>query len=419
MPWRMPPGRSASGSGPGVRVTGFELSARREITAVLTDAGPIDDGARRQRRRDVGAAGRGDGRRRSSRRPRSTTSTSRSRPCPGSELPRDMPCFRDPDNLVYGKSEHGGMVFGGYELGPALALGGRRALGARRAVAAARLGALRAADGRRDPALPVPRRRRGDPPGLPPGRDDARREPAARAAPGRARLLGRGRAVAQRVRRRRRDRAGDGGLDHGRRPGRGHRAVPGVAVRRRRIAIRGSRPAWPARRTRDYYRLRYPYDADWPGGRGASRRSTGGSRRPARCSARRPAGSGPTTTTRPAAWRRAGRDQAGYGWTRPPWFERVVAEARAVRERAGIIDLSSFGKIEVEGPGALGLLQRVSANDIDRPVGQRRLHAVVRRARRDRRRRDGHAARRRSVPGRDRRGLSSRPSWPGSGRTRR
>ena len=37
---------------------------------------------------------------------------------PGSELPREMPCFRDPDNLVYGKSEHGGMVFGGYELDP-------------------------------------------------------------------------------------------------------------------------------------------------------------------------------------------------------------------------------------------------------------------------------------------------------------
>jgi len=48
---------------------------------------------------------------------------------------------------------------------------------------------------------------------------------------------------------------------------------------------------------------------------------------------------------------------------------KLEAEARAVRERAGIIDLSSFGKIAVEGPGALGLLQRVSANDIDRPVG--------------------------------------------------
>lgn len=40
-----------------------------------------------------------------------------------------------------------------------------------------------------------------------------------------------------------------------------------------------------------------------------------------------------------------------------------------MRERAGIIDLSSFGKIDVSGPGALGLLQRVAANDVDRPVG--------------------------------------------------
>ena len=151
---------------------------------------------------------------------------------PGSELPRDMPCFRDPDNLVYGKSEQGGMVFGGYELDPRVALGGRRAVGARRALAAARLRTLRAADGRRDPALPVPRRRRGDPPRLPPGRDDPRREPAARATPGRPRVLGRGGPVAQRVRRWRRDRTGDGRLDHDRRPGRGRRSVPGVAVRR-------------------------------------------------------------------------------------------------------------------------------------------------------------------------------------------
>ena len=83
------------------------------------------------------------------------------RAVPGHELPRDMPCFRDPDNLVYGKSEHGGMVFGGYEAEPRVALGGRRPVGSRGTLAAARLRALRAADGRRDPALPVPRRRGG------------------------------------------------------------------------------------------------------------------------------------------------------------------------------------------------------------------------------------------------------------------
>src|SRR5207237_5439141 len=37
---------------------------------------------------------------------------------PGQEMPHDMPCFRDPDNLVYGKSEAGGMVLGGYEQNP-------------------------------------------------------------------------------------------------------------------------------------------------------------------------------------------------------------------------------------------------------------------------------------------------------------
>src|SRR5256886_3427852 len=37
---------------------------------------------------------------------------------PGNEMPHDMPCFRDPENLVYGKAEAGGMVLGGYELNP-------------------------------------------------------------------------------------------------------------------------------------------------------------------------------------------------------------------------------------------------------------------------------------------------------------
>src|SRR3989440_875175 len=36
----------------------------------------------------------------------------------GHELPRDTPCFRDTDNLVYGKAEVGGVLFGGYEPNP-------------------------------------------------------------------------------------------------------------------------------------------------------------------------------------------------------------------------------------------------------------------------------------------------------------
>src|SRR6266700_7949337 len=36
----------------------------------------------------------------------------------GHELPADMPCFRDPDYLVYGKAEAGGVILGGYEGDP-------------------------------------------------------------------------------------------------------------------------------------------------------------------------------------------------------------------------------------------------------------------------------------------------------------
>ena len=41
----------------------------------------------------------------------------------------------------------------------------------------------------------------------------------------------------------------------------------------------------------------------------------------------------------------------------------------ATRERVALFDLTSFGKIEVSGPGALPLLQRVTDGDMDKPVG--------------------------------------------------
>jgi 4-methylaminobutanoate oxidase (formaldehyde-forming) len=37
---------------------------------------------------------------------------------PGLELPRDAPCWRDPEHLVYGRPEGGGMLVGGYEGDP-------------------------------------------------------------------------------------------------------------------------------------------------------------------------------------------------------------------------------------------------------------------------------------------------------------
>ena len=68
-------------------------------------------------------------------------------------------------------------------------------------------------------------------------------------------------------------------------------------------------------------------------------------------------------------WRRAGADQRRFGWTRPPYFDVLAEEHRAFRERVGIIDMTSFGKIEVSGPGALALLERAAGNRIDRPAG--------------------------------------------------
>ena len=66
---------------------------------------------------------------------------------------------------------------------------------------------------------------------------------------------------------------------------------------------------------------------------------------------------------------RAGAEQKRWGWGHPPFFEQVGLEHRAVRERAALFDMTSFGKIDVRGPGALALLQRLADNNVDKPVG--------------------------------------------------
>lgn len=57
------------------------------------------------------------------------------------------------------------------------------------------------------------------------------------------------------------------------------------------------------------------------------------------------------------------------GWARRHWSPAVEAEHRATRERAGLFDETSFSKLEVSGPGALALLQRLTDNEMDKPVG--------------------------------------------------
>ena len=287
---------------------------------------------------------------------------------PGHELPHDMPCFRDPDNLIYGKSEAGGVVLGGYEADPV----------------------ARWIDG-------VPWSHAGT--SLPP--DQARFEPllagAARRFPfmGEAGIVklvchpdamtpdanplvgpvpgvrglylaaglslngfggagGIGRSLAELIT------AGETELDlYPYRPWRF-----GPVHRDHRYVAELAREAY-----RYYYYLRYPFDSDeW----GRPRRTSAlherlqdegavfgakhGWERAEYFSPGRP-------------WRRAGADQRAFGWTKPPYFDLLGEEHRAFRERVGIIDMTSFGKIDVSGPAALSLLERAAGNRIDRPVG--------------------------------------------------
>jgi glycine cleavage system aminomethyltransferase T/glycine/D-amino acid oxidase-like deaminating enzyme len=351
----------------GVRVTGIELSARREVTTVLTDQGPI------RTETVVNAAGMWA--------PRIAAMVGSFIPStpvdhqhialkavPGFELPRDMPCFRDPDNLVYGKAEAGGMLFGGYEPEPRARWvdgvpweHGSRSLppdwdrfqplleGAIR-----RFPFLADAEAVRlichpDAMTPDANPLLGPMPGL-----HGFWVAAGLSLNGFGGAGGIGRVMAEWIT------AGDPDLDvH---PYRAWRF--GDPYRDPGYAAATAREAY-----RYYYRLRYPYDADVEGrprrlsalhGRLGERGAVFGTKHAWERPDHFEPGSPP---------RRAGEDQRAYGWTTPPWFGRVAEEHRAVRERAGLIDLSSFGKLAVSGPGARSLLQRVAANDVDRPVG--------------------------------------------------
>ena len=352
----------------GVRVTGFDRGRHGEIVAVLTDHGRIETEV------VVNAAGLWA--------PQvaamagawlASTPVDHQhvalRAVPGWELPRDMPCFRDPDNLVYGRSEHGGVVFGGYEADPSvrwidgapwshgdasiapdqdrfepLMLGAIRRFPFLEDAQMIRL--IRHPDAMTPDANPL----LGPMPGTP-GFYVA----AGLSLNGFGGAGGIGKTVAEWIV------EGEPEWDvssyRAWRFGPGHRD-PGYTAEQAREAYRY------------YYLLRYPFDADELGRprrtsalhvrlqeEGAVFVAKHGWERAERFEPGRP-------------WRRAGPDQRAWGWGEPPWLRRVGEEHRAVRDRAGLLDLSSFGKIEVSGPGALALLERVCTNRIDRSVGR-------------------------------------------------
>jgi glycine cleavage system aminomethyltransferase T/glycine/D-amino acid oxidase-like deaminating enzyme len=65
---------------------------------------------------------------------------------------------------------------------------------------------------------------------------------------------------------------------------------------------------------------------------------------------------------------RVGRREAE--WDARWWSPIINAEHLAMRDRAGIFDLSAFAIFDVLGPGALDVLQRVSMRQVDVPVGR-------------------------------------------------
>jgi 4-methylaminobutanoate oxidase (formaldehyde-forming) len=284
----------------------------------------------------------------------------------GHELPRDTPCFRDTDNLVYGKAESGGVLFGGYEPNPVSRWEdgvpwehGEQALPPDHA----RFEQLMDGAVRRFPFL--------DGAGLialvchpdamtPDGNPLLGPMPGVRGFWTAAGLSlngfggagGLGKALAELVS------AGEAEVDV--QPYRPWRF--GGPYRDAEFAAAGGREVY-----KYYYRLRYPLDVSEAG-------------RPKRLSPLHPrsealgAVSGTKNGWERADWyepgdaaRRAGEEQrAAGGWVRPPWHERVAVEHAAVREHAGIIDMTSFGKLELS---ELDVLERVCGARIDRPVG--------------------------------------------------
>ena len=74
---------------------------------------------------------------------------------------------------------------------------------------------------------------------------------------------------------------------------------------------------------------------------------------------------------RPNWYARPGQaPQYDYGWGRQNWFENSAAEHVAVRERVGVFEQSSFGKLLVQGRDAVTVLNRICTANVDVAVGR-------------------------------------------------
>ncbi|MEM9579494.1 MAG: FAD-dependent oxidoreductase [Pseudomonadota bacterium] len=71
-----------------------------------------------------------------------------------------------------------------------------------------------------------------------------------------------------------------------------------------------------------------------------------------------------------------------YSFNRTPVDDMIAAEVKAVRDAVGIMDVTAFTKVRVDGPGAYALLDRLTANRMPQKTGSITLtHMLNRRGR--------------------------------------
>ena len=90
------------------------------------------------------------------------------------------------------------------------------------------------------------------------------------------------------------------------------------------------------------------------------------------------------------------------GWAGHHWSPAIGAEHRATREGVAIFDETSFAKMEIAGPGAADLLERLCDNQVAREVGKITYTQMLNTPRRDRMRLHRRPARRGAVSDRHR-----------------
>lgn len=65
------------------------------------------------------------------------------------------------------------------------------------------------------------------------------------------------------------------------------------------------------------------------------------------------------------------------GWEMPVQYSGIIEEHRAVRTRAGLFDVSHMGEVDLAGPGAVPLVQRLVTNDVARLAPSQALYTPM------------------------------------------